>query len=95
MALIKLMLILPLWLFAIFQLISCDEHVKKRKNDSQRQGKSKFAFCNILSKCIEALTPFAEYVYNVSKFLIYKSCTIINVIDKLLNFLFNQMSNAL
>ena len=43
MALVKLMLILPLCLFAIFQLIGCDEHVKKRK-DSQRPGRSKFFY---------------------------------------------------
>lgn len=53
MALIKLVLILPFCLFAIFQLVGCDKHVKKRK-DSQRQGKSKFLiydYKNVL-KCI-------------------------------------------
>ena len=53
MALIKIVLILPFCLFAIFQLVGCDEHVKKRK-DAQRQGKSKFLIDNYknILKCI-------------------------------------------
>ena len=46
MALIKLMLILPFCLFAIFQLIGCDEHVRKRKDS--RQGKSKSLSINLI-----------------------------------------------
>ena len=44
MAPIKVILILPFYLFAIFQLIGCVEHVKKRKDVAQRQGKSKLMY---------------------------------------------------
>ena len=65
MASIKVILILPFYLFAIFQLIGCVEHVKKRK-DSQRQGKSKCFISTLQITQIRTTPTTWRNIFNVS-----------------------------